>query len=325
MVTLRDLLLQPAFPDGTAAFHTLTGAGEPSLSHKSWVADYPEVLPQALRIFENPDQDTINTIFGDENALDHRLLTKDVMPLNDTVEWFQKEGDSVRAFYTHISHPIQLAFHTNLGPPFIIQRSESGPLGQTQVSQTVDFSWGCGESSLMIGELKRHGIINTGAWITSPRRPDGNRVWLGKELRAYCHKYKCFAASGFDGRHLLILVFQAQTVRQIGDQNCPVTGLLFAHGCPTLQYGLFRTVTQQIGRMQATTAPPVTLDGYVRRFRYWSGAPYWVDGNNEYEVHPTGYIRMLDVSGAWYWAHLDGQPVLYEDGGVVWDTAGLGL
>ncbi|KAH7633187.1 hypothetical protein B0T09DRAFT_300967 [Sordaria sp. MPI-SDFR-AT-0083] len=168
----------------------------------------------------------------------------DVNPLNGTAEYFQTEGDTVRTFYTHVSHPIQLAFQTNHGS-FIVQRSESGPLGPTQVSQTIDFTWGCGEHCLMIGELKRHGIIDRKRW-TGERPPDGNRIGLGKELRAYCHKYKCFAASVFDGQHLLILVFHAQTVQQIREQDCEITGLLFSTDWPTLRYGLFRAVTYHI-------------------------------------------------------------------------------
>jgi hypothetical protein len=181
MVILRDLLLQPALPDGTASYHTLPGASTPSLSKKNWVQNYPEV--QALRLYINPTRDTINTVFGDEDALDDHLLNRDVNPLNDTVEWFQSEGDSVRTFYTHISYPIQLAFQTGYGTPFIVQRSESGPLGPTQVSQTVDFTWGWGDRVvLMMGELKRHGIIDVAKW-RGQEAPDHNRRWLGKELR----------------------------------------------------------------------------------------------------------------------------------------------
>ncbi|KAK4243263.1 hypothetical protein C7999DRAFT_18365, partial [Corynascus novoguineensis] len=142
----------------------------------------------------------------------------------------------------------------------------------------------------------------------------------------YCHKYKCFAASVFDGRHLLILVFQAETVAQIKQQNCPVTGLIFSRTCETLRYGLFRTVTHQIRRMQAAAALSVTLDGYVRKFRWWSGDPYWVDGNdNEHGVHPNGYIRIFNPYGAWFWAYVDGNPVLDLNGQPVWDTVSLEL
>ncbi|KAK4243262.1 hypothetical protein C7999DRAFT_18374 [Corynascus novoguineensis] len=182
MVILRDLLLQPALPAGTATFQTLPGAGEPTLSQKNWTEAYHEVRRPALTLHENPNLDTINTVFGDEDALDAQLLNRDVNPLNGTIEWFQKEGDSVRTFYTHVSHPIQLAFQTAHGTPFIVQRSESGPLGSTQVSQTIDFTWGHGACCLMIGELKKHKMINPARW-KGDMQADNNRVRLGKELR----------------------------------------------------------------------------------------------------------------------------------------------
>lgn len=180
MVNLRDLLFQPALPGDTATFHTLPGAAPPSLSHKNWVQGYPEV--RGLRLLINPGLNEINTEFGHEDDLDSLLLAKDVNPLNDTTEWLQKEGDSVRTFYTHVS--IQLAFKGFDGTPFIVQRSESGPLGSTQVPQTVDFTWGYGDQHcLMIGELKRHGIINRRRWA-GQIAADNNRRWLGQELRA---------------------------------------------------------------------------------------------------------------------------------------------
>ncbi|KAM7183119.1 hypothetical protein V8F33_013790 [Rhypophila sp. PSN 637] len=98
----------------------------------------------------------------------------------------QKEGDSVRTFYTHGSHPIQLAFQTRHHTSFIVQRSESGPLGPTNVTQTIDYSWGYGERSLIIGEVKRHGIIDIRTW-TGENPVDSTRRWLRKELRGYCH------------------------------------------------------------------------------------------------------------------------------------------
>ncbi|KAL2143201.1 hypothetical protein VTI28DRAFT_279 [Corynascus sepedonium] len=322
MVVLRDLLLQPALPDGTASFHTLPGAGKPSLSQKSWAKDYPEV--RRLRLFVKPTREHIDMALGGEDALDEHLLNRDVSPLNVTTEWFQKEGDSVRTFYTNVSHPIQFAFQTHHGTPFIVQRSESGPLGQTNVKQTIDFTWGCGECCLVIGELKRHGIIDVKTW-TGERPVDDNRRWLGKELRGYCHKYKCFAASVFDGLKLLILVFHAQTVQHIQQQDCEVTGLLFSSNCATLRYGLFRTATYQIRRMQAAAAPAVALDDCERRFRWWSGDPYWVNENGEHNEHPNGYIRMFNPYGAWFWAFQDGSPVLDQNGNVLWDTVSLGL
>lgn len=103
-------------------------------------------------------------------------------PLNHTAEWLQEEGDSVRTFYTHIAHPIQVAFQTQHGTPFIVLRSEPGPLGTTHVRQTVDFTWAFQDHALLIGEHKMHGIIDTARWI-GQAQPDSNRRLLGQELR----------------------------------------------------------------------------------------------------------------------------------------------
>ncbi|KAL2259687.1 hypothetical protein VTK26DRAFT_6542 [Humicola hyalothermophila] len=180
MIILRDLLLQPALPDGTAVFHTLPGAGEPSLSEKAWSRDYHDVRPSVL--YENPDVNTINHVFGLEDDLDEHLLNTEVNPWNSTIEYVQNEGDSVRTFYTHVSHPIQLAFQTHHGTPFIIQRSESGPLGPTNIPQTIDFTWGHRERCLLMGELKRHRIINPMRWRPNAQL-DNNSRRLGKEVR----------------------------------------------------------------------------------------------------------------------------------------------
>ncbi|KAK4096269.1 hypothetical protein N658DRAFT_531249 [Parathielavia hyrcaniae] len=173
MATVRDLLLQSPLPGGTATFHGFSGAGAPSLTHKNWVQPYPEV--QLAQVQMNPDFDAINAVFGNEDSFDRHLQDMAVNPPNNTIEWFQSEGDSVRVFYTHISHPIQLAFQTPSGTPFVVQRSESGPLGSTNVSQTVDFTWGHGERCLLLGELKRHRIIDPRRW-TGQLPADGNRT-----------------------------------------------------------------------------------------------------------------------------------------------------
>lgn len=55
-------------------------------------------------------------------------------------------------------------------------------------------------------------------------------------------------------------MFHAQTFEGIRQENCPVTGFLFDSDYETLRYRLFRVLTYQIRRMQAATAPEVTLD-----------------------------------------------------------------
>lgn len=120
-------------------------------------------------------------------------------------------------------------------------------------------------------------------------------------------------------------MFHAQTFEGIKHEDCPITGFLFDSDCETLRYGLFRVLTYQIRRMQAATAPVVTLDGYVRRFRWQSGLAFWANAFGEHIVHPNGYIRMFNEDGAWYWAFPDGTPVLGRDGHYLWDTGSLGL
>lgn len=175
MVKLRDVLLQAPFPDNTASFHRLPGAGRPTLTQKPWARDYHEI--QNLQYYLNPTEDDIDQVFGPEDALDAYLLNREVSPLNVTTELLQTEGDSVRTFYTKVAEPIQLAFQ-----PVVALRSESGPLGPTDVNQTIDFTWGYRNHCLIIGELKRHGIIDVDRW-TGVAGQNTTRTWLGKELR----------------------------------------------------------------------------------------------------------------------------------------------
>jgi hypothetical protein len=134
----------------------------------------------------------------------------------------------------------------------------------------------------------------------------------------------------FDGEHLLILQFQAPTLDSLLDANSDVTVLLFASHCGTLRYGLFRAMALQLRRMQAATAPALTLGGLVRRYRWPSGDPWWSredDDNgddNGAEVDPgAGVARMFDLEhGAWFWA-LDGVPLFDAENSYVWDTLSL--
>lgn len=60
-----------------------------------------------------------------------------------------------------ISHPpLQLAFPTDHGMPFIVQRSESGHLGLTNASQTIDFTWECERALPCDRGAQRHGIVD---------------------------------------------------------------------------------------------------------------------------------------------------------------------
>lgn len=137
MSRFGDILLQPPLPHGTAYFRPRVRS--PSLSHKSWASHFPNV--SRFEVLDNPSREEIDDAMGPEGDLEESLLGRAVNPPDLTHEWFDREGDSVRAFYTHVSLPIKLACQTP-GGPLIIQRSESGPLGAANVSQTVDFTWG---------------------------------------------------------------------------------------------------------------------------------------------------------------------------------------
>lgn len=180
MTTFRDVFFTAPIPDGTTSFRTLPGANKPSISKKSWAQTYHEV--QRLRIIENPTQENIDTELGPEDAFEHHILGRPTYPFVSSFQWLQSEGDAARAFYTCVSNPIQSALYGRNGP-FIDERSESGPLGQTHVNQTVDFTWGFGERCLVIGELKKPGIIDPSKWKTGPGGADTNRRLLGQELR----------------------------------------------------------------------------------------------------------------------------------------------
>jgi hypothetical protein len=152
-VALWNLLQIPAMP--YAGFHSLPGAGDPSLSHKNWVSGYAEVAQERLAISYNSSWEELEQLFGTEDALDRVLLSKMVHPLNDIEENLQSEGDSARTFYTHVALPVQLAFQQ-----IITQRSEAGPLGSTNYPQTADFTWSHAAQCILVGELKRHGTIS---------------------------------------------------------------------------------------------------------------------------------------------------------------------
>lgn len=131
MTTFRDVFFTPPIPDGTALFRTLPGANKPSISKKPWAQTYPEV--QRLRIIANPTTENIDTELGPEDAFERHVLGRSTYPFISSFQWLQTEGDAVREFHTCISNPIQSALYGNNGP-FIVQRSESGPLSPTYVN-----------------------------------------------------------------------------------------------------------------------------------------------------------------------------------------------
>lgn len=170
-MSLRELLTTAPSAWCTPQYESLPDGHPPVVSQKNWTNDYPPVSSQFMSTDINPDMDRLAELFGPENDLDNALLS-------GKTEVMCKEGDTVRCFYTYMAYPVMLAFQSVL-----TQRSESGPLGSTSVNQTVDFLWGRGSSCVLIGELKRHGLIQPQMW--TGMADDTNRKRLGRELRGY--------------------------------------------------------------------------------------------------------------------------------------------
>ncbi|KAI0426760.1 hypothetical protein F5Y09DRAFT_350885 [Xylaria sp. FL1042] len=306
-VQLRDLLSQS--PGHFSLFYNLPGSSNPRSSQKSWAADYPEILPPELGIVFDPSIEAIQAVLGPEDELDRLLLSREVHPLNQTVEALQSEGDTGRAFYTHIAYPVQFAFER-----IMRLRSEVGPPGPTTYGETADFCWLQGNQCALVGELKRHGIIDPIRWLG--RKPaDANLRSLGRELRGYCHRYQSAAVAIFDGDHLILLIFQASNVDEVEERNCPVRGFIFPYTSARLRYCLFRVVSHQLRRCQAQMVPDLKAYGHTRSFEWWSGSPRWEnDATGEtIKDHPRNYLRRLNpANGEWYWDTPNGREIRFR-------------
>ena len=100
----------------------------------------------------------------------------------------------------------------------------------------------------------------------------------------------------YDGRYLLILGFQALRPEHVRE-HIPCTALIFRYYADTLRLGLFRTLYQQLRRVQYELSPAIPpLQQFTRRWVWHSGLPYWRAPNGErLENHPEGYRRV------WFW------------------------
>ena len=135
----------------------------------------------------------------------------------------------------------------------------------------------------------------------------------------------------YDGFNLLILQFKASSRNDIKEANCRVDCCILPRssavpGVCNARYGLYRLVWRGWMRLAAVASQhiPVSLNGWEREFRYWSGRPTWINEINRRVKeldHPDGYRRIFDTANrAWYWAHLNGAPVQDANGTRVWDT-----
>lgn len=116
--------------------------------------------------------------FGREHAEDVRLLSSPLAPCQLHAEFIGNEGD-VRRFYCRFLSGIPMLALKSLG---IEERSEAGPPGNTQVSNTVDSRFTLGDEVLLVVELKRPYMITT-QWEQATNAGLSDRNKLSKELR----------------------------------------------------------------------------------------------------------------------------------------------
>lgn len=72
---------------------------------------------------------------------------------------------------------------------------------------------------------------------------------------------------------------------------------------------------------QFSSHMPVSLGGWEREFRFWSGRPRWVNIVTRAKEmdHPLGCMRRFDGQ-SWFWVDADGNNLFDGDGNVLWDS-----
>ena len=173
---VRELLSRPL-----PALLFRPNSDTPSLNQKPWTNGFEQVHPRYHPLNENTLRNQEQ--FGPHNREDYIRLNRSVNGQgHGNREVIANEGDVRRVFASHLSGPVREAWSES---PFLIERWESGPLGQTHFSGTVDalFSYyhpDEPEQCVVVGELK-HNVINESHWIHDSNTVIRKR--LGKELR----------------------------------------------------------------------------------------------------------------------------------------------
>ncbi|APA13349.1 hypothetical protein SS1G_08066 [Sclerotinia sclerotiorum 1980 UF-70] len=331
-VRVSDLLLENP---PRALYSRLASA--PSLSKKAWTDAYHPISNPTVHLatlngvngFLALDQYQADSIYSTDGS-DIDRLDKSAYRLNylDRVD-IQTEGDVERDFYQNFALPVSLAWQKE---GHFLQRSLSGPPGPTNSNKTVDhlYSWQVGgrggnERCQVIGEMKQWGVVIVDEWYGVKEKKDIT-TRLGKEIRAYASEYKCPQVFVYDGIHLLIVQFKAKDANQIKSADCPVDCCILARAPEDAQqcaarYALYRLVWRGWIRMTGewSVEIPVSLDGWDRKFRFWSGRPYWEQGRIKEMIHPNGYQRRFD-GVAWHWVDANEQDVKDANGVIIWDS-----
>lgn len=111
-------------------------ASMPNVSIASWSRGLESIDTAAIDLYEDLGFPPINKTFSTHDQLEDWLVNRPATIVNAFPEWIHSEGDIGPTFYRHIVGPIFVGFE---GPmPFLILRSELGPLGNTNVKETIN-------------------------------------------------------------------------------------------------------------------------------------------------------------------------------------------
>lgn len=155
----------------------------PSLSRKDWTREFSNVAANCLP----PTNDSIDNQLGleEDDPTETYRLSQVFYDLNELEEIIQNEADVERDFNRNLSSICRLVWSRFIKT---WDRSQTGPLGHTQDSKTIDYflSWPVllqgGEICLCAGELKSPGIIITNEWLRYESMTSISKR-LGQEMR----------------------------------------------------------------------------------------------------------------------------------------------
>jgi hypothetical protein len=249
-----------------------------------------------------------------------------------------READTIRDFNRNLA-PLFLEpwardgivmeeFAENAAP------SETALPGQNVKNVYVDYMLKSGhnywDNIIILGEFKRHGIINYTRWTTGPMS-DSERD-LGRELRGlvrdtdylptmpnlcfrYAHRYRVPHIFCWDGWMLLLVRFQAAGPQDI--ISCQADTVLIPResmaGCCTVQHGVYVLIREArhrlVGEKSAAIQAYIFADNIMwrREFRWYDGKPIWVGaglfGTLTVDV-PTGWFRRFRADQQyWVWEY----------------------
>jgi hypothetical protein len=188
------------------------------------------------------------------------------------------------------------------------------------------------EMPAIIGEMKKSRAIAAREWLgqaePSARTVRLQRELRGYNLfpltylfmhlvnwLRYAHQYECPHIFVYDAGNMVIVQFRASSPEDIASRHCPIDVCVvprdvdpFLQSQCTMQYALYKLALAGWRRLCSTLDSKVVvenqlekvkrarthlvLDGFSRKYTWWSGRPYWVDDQNRrYGHHPNGYSR----------------------------------